>query len=68
MTFIDYLNYFNNSLARLPKIFGLNELHKGYFPHLFATKENQHYKGEIPAASYYDPDGMKPDKRLEFFI
>ena len=41
---------------------------KGYFPHLFSTEKNQHYKGKIPDASYYDPDGMKPDKREEFFI
>ena len=36
------------------------------FTHLFSTKENQHYKGQIPDASYYDPDGMKPDKCEEF--
>ena len=67
MKFIDSLNYFNTGLAKLPQKFGLNKLSKGYFPHLFSTKENQHYKGEIPDASYYDPDGMKPDKREEFF-
>ena len=63
---IDSLNYFNTTLAKLSKLFALNELHRGYFPRLFSTKENQHYKGKIPAASYYDPDGMKPDKHQEF--
>ena len=57
--FIDSLNYFTTALANLPMIFGLEELHKGYFPHLFLTPENQQYKGEVPAMSYYDPEGMK---------
>ena len=34
MKFIDSLNYFNTSLAKLPQMFGFNELHKGYFPPL----------------------------------
>ena len=65
--FIDSLNYFNSSLAKLPKIFGMTELSKGYFPHLYSAPENQQYKGAMPDARYYDPDGMKPDKRKEFF-
>ena len=64
--FIDSLNYFTTALANLPKIFGLEELHKGYFPHLFSTPENQEYSGEVPAISYYDPDGMKPDRKNAF--
>lgn len=65
--FIDSLNYFATSLAKLPDIFGLTELHKGFFPHLFSTAENQNYVGPMPLAAYYDPDGMKPDKREEFY-
>ena len=68
MKFIDSLNYFNTSLAKLPQIFGLNELHKGYFPHLFSTKENQGYKGPMPDVKFYDPDGMKYEKQQEFLL
>ena len=66
LKFIDSLNFFNTSLAKLPKIFGLSELSKGYFPHLFSTQENQQYCGIVPDVQFYDPDGMKPDKREEF--
>ncbi len=54
------------SLAKLPKAFGLSELAKGYFPHLFNTSTNQNYVGDMPNIKYYDPDGMKPEKRNEF--
>ncbi|CAC5421904.1 unnamed protein product [Mytilus coruscus] len=40
-------------LSKIPKCFGLEELQKGYFPHLFNTKEHQSYKGPYPAARYY---------------
>ena len=50
MQFIDSLNYFGTRLANLPKIFDLNELQKGYFPHLLSTPENQQYKGRMPPA------------------
>ena len=66
LKFIDSINFFNTSLAKLPAIFGIQELAKGFFPHLFSTKQNQHYKGPIPEASFFDPDGMKPEKRSEF--
>ena len=66
MQFIDSLNYFTTALANLSKIFGLENLHKGYFPHLFSTRENQEYKGEVPAMTYYDPDCLKPDRKKEF--
>ena len=65
--FIDSLNFFPKmSLASLPKAFGLDELCKGYFPHLFNKAENQSYEGPMPDIEYYDPDGMMPEKRHEF--
>jgi hypothetical protein len=67
LKFIDSLNYFSTSLAKLPDIFGLTEMHKGFFPHLFSTAEHQRYQGPIPPAEYYDPDGMKADKRDAFY-
>ena len=66
LRFIDSLNYFNTALANLPKTFGLEELHKGFFPHLFSTPANQQYRGVMPDVKFYDPDGMKEDKRREF--
>lgn len=65
--FIDSLNYFNTGLAKLPQIFGLNELQKGFFPHLFSIPENQQYSGSMPDVKYYDPDGMKPEAREDFY-
>ena len=67
LSFIDSLNFFNTGLANLPALFGLNELVKGFFPHLFSTREHQDYKGEMPDEQYYDPDGMKEARRTEFF-
>ena len=44
----------------------MTELKKGYFPHLFNTKENENYVGDIPAAHYYCPDQMKAEAREDF--
>ena len=35
--FIDSMSFFQMKLAKFPKTFGLTELKKGYFPHLFNT-------------------------------
>lgn len=47
LTFLDSLNFIPMKLAKIPKVFGLEELSKGYFPHLFNTKENQTYVGTL---------------------
>ena len=54
------------SLAKLPKAFGLKELKKGFFPHLFNIPVNQSYRGPIPAKHFYDPEGMNEDMKAEF--
>jgi hypothetical protein len=41
--FIDSFSFIPIRLADFPKTFGLNELAKVYFPHLFNRKENQKY-------------------------
>ena len=64
--FIDSLNFMPMALAALPKTFGVPELCKGYFPHLFNKEENQNYVGPIPPVHYYHPNGMKPKVREEF--
>ena len=46
--FIDSLNFIPMRLANFPKTFGIEELEKGYFPHLFNRKENEYYVGPIP--------------------
>ena len=66
LRFVDSFKFFLAPLEALPKMFGLDELKKGYFPHAFNTPENQDYTGEIPDVSFYNPDGMKEGKRKEF--
>ena len=56
--FIDSLNYFHMPLSSLPKAYGLNEIEKGVFPHLFNTPENQSYEGPFPPLDVYSPDSM----------
>ena len=65
--FVDLLNYIPMKLANFPKTFGIEELAKGYFPHLFNKKENESYVGPIPPAPYYNPNGMNP-KDTETFM
>ncbi|CAG2245162.1 unnamed protein product [Mytilus edulis] len=65
---IDSLNFLPSALSKLPKMFGLDELQKGYFPHLFNRQENQSVVLEhLPDIKYYNPDGMKVDDR-EIFL
>ena len=66
LRFIDSINFVNSALQTFPKTFGLDELKKGYFPHLFNTLGNQTYVGPIPPKYYYHPDHMKPSKRKNF--
>ena len=37
---LDLLNFLPMALSQLPKSFALQELKKGYFPHLYNTSEN----------------------------
>jgi hypothetical protein len=64
--FVDSLNFIPMALANFPKTFGLSELCKGYFPHLFNRKENQDYVGPIPPEPYYMANGMSTKKREAF--
>lgn len=63
---IDSFNFLPMGLAKLPACFGLTEQKKGYFPHLFNTKDNQQYVGELPDTKYYSPDSMTAAARTEF--
>ena len=64
--FIDSLNFLPMALAEFPKTFGLTELQKGFFPHFFNKRENEMYVGCLPEKSYYDLDGMKPERKKAF--
>lgn len=65
---IDSYNFLPMSLAKLPKTFGINELEKGYFPHLFNKSENQSYTGDVPKAEYYNPEYMSESDREKFYL
>ena len=64
--FIDSLNFIPMSLAKFPQTFGMDELCKGYFPHLFNREENEQYVGPIPPEPYYASNSMKPGTRKAF--
>ena len=61
--FIDSLSFVPMKLANFPKTFGMTELAKGYFPHLFNTAMNQTCIGPIPPKGFYYPDGMTPVRK-----
>ncbi|XP_062620655.1 uncharacterized protein LOC134282247 [Saccostrea cucullata] len=63
LTFVDSLNFLPMKLAKIPEAFGLQELCKGYFPHLFNTKAHQNYVGPYPELKYYGYDAMSTGER-----
>ena len=65
-TFKDSLCFLPCPFSTFPATFGIEELTKGYFPHLFNVAANQTYEGPLPDASIYDPDGMSQKKKEEF--
>ena len=67
MRFLDSLNFIPMPLKNLPKSFDLHEFKKGYFPHLFNTKDNQNCIGKFPDKKYFDPDGMLNSDRENVF-
>lgn len=64
---IDSINFLPMALAKLPPMFGFDELKKGNFPHLFNRKENQTViMNHLPDIKYYCVDAMKPNDRAMF--
>ena len=63
---VDSLKLHCMPLSSFPSTFALQELKKGFFPHLFNTSDNQTYNGPLPAKMFYDSDGMSESKRTEF--
>jgi len=64
LTFKDSLCFLPVPLANFPATFGIQELTKAFFPHLFNTLDNQEYRGPMPPASSYDPDGVSAKKKI----
>ena len=50
-------------LSKFPATFGISELEKGFFPHLFNRKENWDYVGHIPDIQHFGIEGMNPKMR-----
>ncbi|KAG1661834.1 Death-associated inhibitor of apoptosis 2 [Nymphon striatum] len=63
---IDSINFINMPLKKLPKCFGIKDLKKGDFPHLFNTIQNADYVGKYPDISFYGIDRLKTDERVDF--
>jgi len=63
---IHSFNFLPMPLSQLPKAFGFTELKKGYFPHIYNTRENQNYVGALPPAESYGTKDMKPDDYKSF--
>ncbi|XP_045211635.2 uncharacterized protein LOC123563108 [Mercenaria mercenaria] len=65
---IDSISFIPMALAKLPAMFGIEELKKGYFPHLYNRMENQGAVLDcLPDVQYYNYDSMKPSDR-EIFL
>lgn len=63
---IDSFSFMPIGLAQFPQAFGIAEMKKGFFPHLFNKLENQSYIGPYPDASFYAPHLFTSKKRKEF--
>ena len=68
---LDSVNFLPMPLAELPGSFGLNELKKGYFPHLYndfhiLDNPEKQFLTRLPDISYYAIDNMTKVKREEF--
>jgi hypothetical protein len=66
ITLIDSYNYISAGLSTMPKMFGFQELHKGFFPHYFNLPPFQDYIGPVPDKEWYGYMEMKPKQQEEF--
>jgi hypothetical protein len=66
LRFVDSFNFMAMPLKDMPFTFGLTELKKGYFPHLFNTKENTHYRGTMPTMNTYHMEAMSSSDQVQF--
>ena len=65
--FKDTYHYLMCPLSTLPKTFGLTVQDKGFFPHLFTTRENlDRQLTSMPEQRFYQPEFMKCAERKKF--
>ena len=64
--YTDSLSFFQMPLSNFTDTFGLTELKKGWFPHLFNTTDNENYVGPIPDKKYFVPESMSEKNSKEF--
>ena len=67
LIFRDSMNFFSMPLERLSSTFNLRELHKGFFPYSWISKDSEGYVGEFPPAEDYHPERMSEKRRKEFY-
>ena len=66
LTFKDSSLFIQSRLESFTKIFGIQELKKGFFPHDFNRKENFDYKGLYPDKDFYKTGFYDAEKKKEF--
>ena len=65
--FKDTFHYLMCPLSTLPKTFGLAVQDKGFFPHLFTTRQNlDRQLTRMPDKRFYQPEFMKVAERKKF--
>ena len=69
--FLDSLNFLNMPLSQVPKSFGLKEMKKGFFPHLYNHEdvwadEQKLSLHTLPSRKFYDDSNMSGSRRQEF--
>ena len=62
---VDSYSYVSKTLSALLAIFGVEDIAKGDFPHMFNQPKFQDYRGPIPALEWYDLDTKSTKKRQE---
>ena len=67
---LDSLNFLPMALCQLPKSFGLKELKKGYFPHLYNTSKHERDFDKVllylPDIHFYNVNNMRDGTRAKF--
>lgn len=63
---IDSFSFIPVSLSEFSSAFGIVELKKGFFPHLFNTDSNQNYVGAYPDPEFYGVQNFSLKKLDEF--
>jgi hypothetical protein len=63
---IDSASFIPMPLEKFSSTFAIKSIKKGYFPHLFNTKNNQNYIGKYPDREFYGIKHFTEKKLIEF--